>query len=145
MNPSSGETKFKFEVPQTPATEGLEEQHDKKMEQTGHSESAAGKQQPAALNSAVLALPTDIPTAAPVTVPTDDAAKDDKATQESSTQLVDHDSNRIEKVWVDRAKKVISQTRDNPHAQKQGMSEVKAEYIRMRFNKTIPTDGAKKP
>jgi hypothetical protein len=144
MNPSSGETKFQFEVPQTPATEGLEEQHDKKMEETKQSESAAGKHQPAALNSTVLMLPTDIPAAAPVTIPTD-VKSDDKADADAPAQPLDHDSHRIEKVWVDRAKKVISQTRDNPHAQKQEMSKVKAEYIRMRFNKTIPTDGAKKP
>jgi hypothetical protein len=144
MNPSSGETKPSFEMPPTPDNEGLEQQHDKQMEQSGHSESAAGKQQPAALNNApVLALPSDLPTVAPVSLPTDDA-KDDKTTPTTGQPLVNHDSHRIEKVWVDRAKKVITQTRENPHAQKHEMSLVKADYIRMRYNKTIPTDGAEK-
>lgn len=137
MNPSSGETQPQFEVPQ-PA-EGLEQQHDKQMEKSNPSESAAGKQQPQALNTAVLPLPADIPAAAPVTIPSEPAQDDAKKTADDKTQYA-HDSNRIEKQWIDRAKKVISQTRDDPHTQKSQMSKVKAEYIQKRFNKTIPTD-----
>jgi len=128
-----------------PPTEGPEQQHDKKMEQTGQSESGAGKHQPQAVTTQVMQLPTDIPAAAPVAIPSDtDQGAQDKADTVRQHEAA-HDSHRIEKQWVDRAKRVIAQTRDNPHAQKHEMSQVKAEYIRTRFNKTIPTDGTAKP
>ena len=138
MNPSSGESISaptpQFEAPQ-PA-QGPEQQHDKKMEESGQSEAGAGKQQPAALN-AVLQIPVDIPAAAPVAIPADTTQDDQSA---SGTDLHQTDSRVMEAQWVERAKKVIAQTKDDPHAQKQKMSQVKAEYIRKRFNKTIPTD-----
>lgn len=142
MNPSSGENlpTPQFEVP--PPSEGSEQQHDQRMEQAGQSESGAGKQQPAALNTAVLQLPTDIPVADPVALPTDD--KDDKDPKDPYPEETAQDTHRIEVQWVDRAKKVIAQTKDDPRTQKIQMSQVKAEYIRKRFNKTIPTDAAPK-
>ena len=138
MNPSSGESipTPQFEAP-APA-EAAEQRHDKNMEKSAPTESAAGKHQPQALNVPVLALPTDIPAAAPVAIP-DDTTQGDESNV-SQSQQADRDSHRIESQWVERAKKVIAKTKDDPHSQKEEMSQVKAEYIRKRFNKTIPTD-----
>ncbi|MGA3150737.1 MAG: hypothetical protein ABSD10_04000 [Candidatus Saccharimonadales bacterium] len=136
MNPSSGEIKPQFETPQ--GDEGLERQHDRAMEQTGGEETAVGKQSPKN-DSTALALPADIPDANPVAIPADQTQAD-KSSQTAGPKEVAHDSHRIEKQWVERAKKVIAQTKDDPHTQKHNMSLVKADYIHKRFNKTIPTD-----
>ena len=140
MNPGSGETRAPFEMPAEPV-EGSEQQHDKQMEKRGASESAAGKHQPPAASAPVMQLPVDIPDAAPVSIPSDDQQDDQHKADSLEAQGAAHDSHKIEKQWVERAKKVITQTKTDPHAQKQHVSVVKAEYIRKRFNKTIPTDG----
>jgi Txe/YoeB family toxin of Txe-Axe toxin-antitoxin module len=50
----------------------------------------------------------------------------------------------IEKEWVQRAKSLVAQTQDDPYKQKNEMSKIKADYIKKRFNKTIPVEENKK-
>lgn len=52
------------------------------------------------------------------------------------------DGDLIEKEWVERAKKVIAKTADDPHQQKHEVSKMKAAYIQKRFNKAVKTDEA---
>lgn len=49
----------------------------------------------------------------------------------------------IEKAWVDKAKKVISDTRNDPRQQNLEIAKVKAEYIKKRFNKDLVTGSGK--
>lgn len=84
------------------------------------------------------AIPDDIPAADQTAV----AMSHDDSTSAAIPRHDAKDTDRIEKVWVDKAKSVVAQTRDDPHAQKHEMSKVKAEYIQKRFNKTIKTDEA---
>lgn len=56
-------------------------------------------------------------------------------TKQHSTPADDVDL--IEKVWVDKAKKIVAQTRDDPYVQKNEISKVKAEYMGSRFGKKI--------
>ncbi len=129
-----------FELPSAPENDGAgqpaESRPSRALERGAPDEQRVGRQQPA--------LPPV--TATPVQLPTDDdtqAATDDQtAAAASSGGHPAHDADRIEKVWVDKAKAVISKTQDDPFAQKREMSKVKAEYIQKRFNKTIPTDAA---
>ncbi len=84
-------------------------------------------------------IPDDIPAVdAPViAVPVQDNAV--------GSPILDHpanDSERIEPVWVDKAKQIIAQTHADPYMQKDQMSKIKAEYIQKRFNKQIKTDEA---
>lgn len=89
-------------------------------------------QQVASQVASDLALPA-------TSIVTDDgAAVSTDATDSTSSSAADSD--RIEKEWIDKAKTVISQTKDDPFEQKNAMSKVKAEYIQKRFNKTVKTD-----
>src|SRR5476649_2954193 len=117
MNPSSGESIPTPQFEALPPVEGPEQQHDRAMEKNNPSESAAGKLQPPA--SALPALPVDIPAAAPVALPTDDNGQ---APADSHPGDTARDTHVIEKQWIDRAKKVVAQTKTDPHAQKQKMS-----------------------
>ena len=47
------------------------------------------------------------------------------------------DSDLIEKEWVDKAKKIIDQTRDNPYEQSKEITVFKADYMKKRYNKSI--------
>jgi hypothetical protein len=63
----------------------------------------------------------------------------------TSRSLPAQDTDLIEKEWVDRAKSIVSQTQDDPYKQKNEMSKMQADYIKKRFNKTIPLEDTKKP
>jgi hypothetical protein len=59
------------------------------------------------------------------------------------TPLLAADDDLIEKEWVEKAKKVIEETKHDPHMQEQAVSRLQADYLQKRYNKTVkvPTDG----
>jgi len=127
-----------FELPPQPGSAEIGE--DKRQEK-GQEASAARPEQVGKQSAtpALPVIPDDIPTAdAPViAVPVQDGT--------ATALVVDHpagDTERIEPVWVDKAKQIIAQTQDDPYTQKNQMSKIKAEYIQKRFNKQIKTDEA---
>jgi len=127
-----------FELPSQP--ENLPEQGEAHAEQTNERAPARPeKSLQASKQPALPAIPDDIPAADNpiIAAPTDD--KDDAFDPHQAAQ----DSDHIEQQWVDKAKAVINQTKDDPYIQKNEMSKIKAEYIRKRFGKTIKTDEAK--
>lgn len=68
--------------------------------------------------------------AAAVTPAVDPAAADD-------TPAVADDVDVIEKEWVNRAKKVIEQTKNDPHAQEEGFERLQVEYQQKRYGRDI--------
>ena len=52
------------------------------------------------------------------------------------------DQDLIEKEWVEKAKKVIAETKHDPHLQEQAVSRLQADYLQKRYGKTvnIPSD-----
>lgn len=53
-----------------------------------------------------------------------------------SPQIAD-DTDLIEKEWVDRAKRIVEHTRNDPHQQNKEMSAMKADYLKKRYNKDL--------
>lgn len=49
------------------------------------------------------------------------------------------DEDLIEKEWVEKAKKVVAATRDDPYAQDQAVGQLQADYLQKRYGKTINT------
>ncbi|MBP9738201.1 hypothetical protein KBD20_00770 [Candidatus Saccharibacteria bacterium] len=43
----------------------------------------------------------------------------------------------IEKEWVDKAKKIVSATKDDPHVQEKEVSKLQADYLLKRYGKQI--------
>jgi hypothetical protein len=137
MNPNrSGESPVDFELPsQAPSPEGENQRQEKAVEAPTAPQEKAGNK-PAA--PALPAVPDDIPTADTPVIP----AADDDAADSFDPHQQAKESDRIEPEWVDKAKAVISQTKDDPYKQKNEMSKIKADYIQKRFNKQIKTDEA---
>lgn len=54
------------------------------------------------------------------------------------------DEDLIEKEWVERAKKVVAETKHDPYLQGQEVSKLQADYLKKRYGKSIsqPVDGA---
>ncbi len=59
----------------------------------------------------------------------------------SDDHLIADDADVIEKEWVEKAKKVISLTSDDPHQETIEINKLKATYMKKRFNKDIPIIG----
>jgi hypothetical protein len=47
------------------------------------------------------------------------------------------DTDLIEKEWVDRAKQIVEHTREDPYEQQRALSQMKADYLKKRYNKDI--------
>lgn len=83
---------------------------------------------------AMPALP--VPILAPIAdsgQPTTSAIADD------STPATANDDDLIEKEWVDKAKKILAETRDDPYRRENEVSKLQVEYIRKRYGREIGT------
>ncbi len=58
----------------------------------------------------------------------------------AATPLVAADEDLIEKEWVDKAKAIIEQTRDDPHARTQKVNELQRDYLQKRYGKVVGTN-----
>lgn len=70
--------------------------------------------------------PQTMPVPMPVAPPSDDA-----------NPVVASDDDLIEKEWVDKAKKIIAETRDDPYRREQEVSKLQADYLRKRYGREI--------
>lgn len=68
-------------------------------------------------------------------------AKDQPAqtvpTTTDDTPAVADDVDVIEKEWVEKAKSVVDETREDPHQQKEEIDNVKTGYLKKRYNKEV--------
>lgn len=81
-------------------------------------------------------MPPAIPMSQPVVA--DPAAQQPVvATSDDDLPQVAGDLDLIEKTWVRKAKDVVAQTKDDPYNQNKQMNNVKAGYIKKRYNKEI--------
>lgn len=61
------------------------------------------------------------------------------APQQQSNPVVADDVDVIEKEWVDKAKKIVSATKDDPYNQEKQVSKLQADYLMKRYGKQIKT------
>lgn len=67
------------------------------------------------------------------------AADDSQSSSASGMPTQAADVDLIEKEWVDRAKLIVSQTRDDPHEQESEVGKLQAEYLKQRYGRDINT------
>jgi len=58
-------------------------------------------------------------------------------TSDDGTPTTAADADLIEKEWVDKAKKIVAQTKDNPHKREADVGKLSRTYLKERFNKDI--------
>lgn len=75
----------------------------------------------------------------PVTLPTPVPIADDTTSSTAADDLpaVAADEDLIEKEWVDKAKQVISETRDDPAARERQVGKLQADYLKKRYGKEL--------
>ena len=72
-------------------------------------------------------LPPVVPQTTPTTAPTD------------TNPVTAGDEDVIEKEWVDKAKKIIQETKDDPFARTNRVNELQRDYLKKRYNKDLGT------
>lgn len=60
-----------------------------------------------------------------------------KAAPKDNSPMSASDEDLIEKEWVDKAKKIVAQTRDDPYTQEKEVSKLQADYLKKRYGKEI--------
>ena len=122
MPPTTG-----FEqVPSLPPLDSRIERGQEQTEQVGEARAAVSDAAVAASTAAV-AVP-----AAPV-----QPATDQPVASTTSSPLVAADEDLIEKEWVDKAKEIIEQTKDDPHSRTQKVNELQRDYLQKRYGKVV--------
>lgn len=95
-------------------------------------------------NNIPVALPVDNTTTAPL--PQNDAQSTKQpGVVDDDTPLVAADEDLIEREWVDKVKKIIALTKDNPYERNRVIAQLQADYLKKRYNKTLGQndDGSK--
>lgn len=72
-------------------------------------------------------------TLTPSSVTADNSSQDDG----TSTPLIANDDDLIEKEWVDKAKKIVSETKDDPYRREAEVGKLQVEYLRKRYGKEL--------
>jgi hypothetical protein len=107
-------------IPVLPTPEGGLETGQERVEQTA--EASAAVADAAAVGG--IALP-----AAPV-LPT-------LSQPATNSPAIAADEDVIEKEWVDKAKKIIEETKDDPYARTTRVNELQRDYLKKRYNKDL--------
>lgn len=59
----------------------------------------------------------------------------------TDTPLVAKDDDLIEQEWVQKAKKIVAATKDDPYRQEQEVSKLQADYLQKRYGKEVKLSG----
>lgn len=54
-----------------------------------------------------------------------------------NSPLIADDNDLIEKEWVEKAKQIVAQTKSDPRKQNIELNKMKAEYLRLRYQKEV--------
>jgi hypothetical protein len=126
-----------FELPKV-QDKGLERQTEQAIEKRQVSEGASSKAAPKFPVQQQAAPPAQAPSVQQIPIQSEPSG------YQLTAGLPAKDADLIEKQWVDRAKAIVDQTQDDPFRQNKEMSKMKADYIKKRFNKSIPVEDPKK-
>jgi hypothetical protein len=124
QSPDSYGQRFEY-IPQPPTPEVGIQSDGERMEQRAEAAPAAVNAMPALPPLQVVPAPT------PVVDETTTSLTDD------DTPIVANDDDLIEKEWVDKAKKIIMQTKDDPYLREQEVNKLQADYLRKRYGKEL--------
>lgn len=85
-------------------------------------------------NGAPAVAPPAVPRPAPAMSPVATPPMQQPA---AVTVADDTASDELDVEWVNKAKAIIEQTKDDPYRESRELGKVKADYLRIRYNKTI--------
>lgn len=134
MKPEAFQPQFNPEDSMSQPRQNVEYRQENSIESSPElsSELASKRAEGIADSSSGLLVPLPMPVVSSVQINND-------ATTTSATNfpLIANDDDLIEKEWVDRAKKIISQTKDDPYRREQEVGKLQIDYIKKRYGRDI--------
>ncbi len=124
---------------QTPAGANQSEPAPSGAEQTPSVPEKAAAPSPPSAGAPLMVPPNALPSlpTAPASA-TATSVQDNSAPTVTTNYLqVTDDADLIEKEWVNKAKQIVDQTRDDPYKQTEELTVFKADYMQKRYGKTI--------
>ena len=112
-------------IPQATPERGVIESGAERTEQAAEQSALASDADPVS----VIAVPT--------TIIGDDETTTADDTIGGTAPATAADDDLIEKEWVDRAKKIVSDTRDNPHDQENAVTALQRDYRKKRYGREL--------
>ncbi len=85
---------------------------------------------------AVTTTPTPITLPTPVPVQSD-GDDNDATTVTDDNPTTASDDDLIEKEWVDKAKRIITDTKEDPHLREKQVGQLQADYLKKRYGKEL--------
>lgn len=76
-------------------------------------------------------------TAAPLAMQTQDFTSASGGMPQSRAARAGDQADDLDKEWVAKAKLIVEQTKNDPYTQSKEIAKVKADYLRIRYNKHI--------
>ncbi len=70
----------------------------------------------------------------------DDTAASLKISTASDVPDIAADDDLIEKEWVDKAKKIVAETKSDPYQQEESIGKLQVDYIKKRYGREIGAD-----
>jgi hypothetical protein len=120
-----------------PGESSLAEDVATRVSRGGVEMSAVQEVQPGVSSAGVSALPApQLPISSPQAQNTASSVSVQTAKSDDNPQGASEDE-VIEKEWVDRAKMIVTQTREDPHEQEREVSKLQADYLKKRYGKEV--------
>jgi len=138
MEPRSSE-QLPTPIEQAPASlesssgESLSFQQPERREKDSTNE-RVGEQHRPTTHAPVVQLPTPVQVAVP--------EPQVQAQDNSGHPAVAADDDLIEKEWVDKAKQIVADTKNDPHRREKAVSVLQSDYLRKRYGKELGKEAA---
>lgn len=87
----------------------------------------------------VVPIPVPMPTSVPLPSPVQPQTQVPSQVSDDNPAVAG-DDDLIEKEWVDKAKRIIAETKDDPYRREREVGLLQADYLQKRYNKTIGKD-----
>lgn len=138
MEPKQSSPEFSLPTPESVVNQNTPEkmggERDLGYEKHAPSAPERAPEQAAQAQASVAAQATPIALPTPVVTPQDDATQSSAA---SDLPAVAADDDLIEKEWVDKAKQIISSTKDDPARREKEVGRLQADYLKKRYGKEL--------
>jgi hypothetical protein len=119
-----------YHAPETPSGTEVASERPKAPEKPASPEAPEANAQPSTGAPSLPALPQLPSLPAPQVSVSQTKHSDDNPASAADEDLV-------EKEWIDKAKKIVAQTRDDPYTQEKEVSKLQADYLKKRYGREL--------
>jgi hypothetical protein len=108
-----------------------------KAPELGVEKSAESFEKSSEHRAAVADASSGVTTVIPTPVPPSQTTSGGSVTIGDPNPIVANDDDLIEKEWVDRAKKIVSETKDDPYQRDEEVGKLQVDYLKKRFGREL--------